>query len=517
MSKKDVGPSGSQEPRPGADSLLETTLQQEITLVWFRRDLRLADNPALWYSSLQALPVYILEEDERDGWPHGSAARWWLHHSLKALAASLERLGLPLLLRRGDPARLLPELALQCGAQTVLWNRRYDPAGIQRDKRVTEQIEKHSIRSRQFKANLVFEPGDLRPPDGGSCYKDFERFWKRCLSLAGHETGYPDKPLATPDYIERHPPPQVPPSDSLEDWKLCAHLPDWAADLGKYWVPGEDGARAAWAPFLEKHSWKSHETRDFPHAPGASRLSPHISFGEISTRSVWVATKITFALHRDKPGYIKGADAFLRQLVWREFTHQLLYYHPSLPESSHDPGFNDLPWREDPGNLERWQQGQTGYPLVDAGLRQLLRTGYMHGRLRILTASFLTRNLLIPWRLGAEWFWEHLVDANLANNSFGWQWVVGCSPCTSPRTEVFNPVDQSLRLDPNGDYIRDWVPELNALPTKWLHAPWQAPAEVLREAGVTLGEDYPAPIVDHEQRHPEFKVLYKTRKTRPSS
>ena len=451
-------------------------------IVWFRRDLRLADNPALAVAAAgraPVVPVFVLEKTRP-----GAAGCWWLHHALARLGADLARIGAPLVLRRGEPPAALEALAAEAGAGAVLWNRRWDPDGMASDRRVEEALHARGLRTETFDASLLFAPTAVRTASGAP-YRVFTPFWKACR--AGPE---PDTPLRPPTQLM--PLPQALPSDHPEDWRLLRDAPQEA--FGAAWQPGEASARERLADFLDGPVAGYAVERDRPGVDGTSRLSPHLHWGEIGPRQVWLAARWTADAHPERAA---GIEAFLRELGWREFCQHLLHHVPDLPTAPLDRRFAAFPWRDDPAGLAAWQQGRTGYPLVDAGMRQLRQTGWMHNRVRMVTASFLVKHLLLPWQLGEAWFREALVDADPASNAANWQWVAGCGADPAPFFRIFNPVIQGEKFDPRGDYVRRFVPELAKLPDRWIHKPWQAPAAVLEAAGVRLDATYPAPVVEH--------------------
>ncbi len=451
-------------------------------LVWFRRDLRLADNPALAWAvgtGRPVVPVFVLDDETGDT-ALGGASRWWLHGSLEALAEALEKRGSRLVLRRGPAEAVLAGLIAETGCSGIVWNRLYEPQAVARDRRIKAQCRNLGVEAHSFNAALLFEPWDIRT-GGGSGYGVFTPFWRRCLKHGFEAPGdaVPDLPV----------PGRWPPGDALEDWELHPRTPDWAAGLRATWQPGEAAARERLDSFLCDAVARYGDDRDWPGDPGTSRLSPHLRFGEIGPRQVAAAV--------GSRGSGPGGDAFLRELGWREFAHHLLFHNPGMESENMRPAFDRLAWRDDPAGLERWQRGRTGYPLVDAGLRELWTTGWMHNRVRMVAASFLTKHLLIDWRAGAAWFLDTLVDADRANNSAGWQWVAGTGVDAAPYFRIFNPVAQSRRFDGEGRYLRRWLPELAELPNAFIHAPWTAPTPLLEAAGVSLGETWPWPIVDH--------------------
>ncbi len=451
-------------------------------LVWFRRDLRLADNPALAWaiaSGRPIVPVFVLDDETGDT-ALGGASRWWLHGSLEALSNTLERQGSRLVLRRGPAEEVLAGLIADTGCSTIVWNRLYEPKAIVRDRRVKAECGNRGIEVHSFNAALLFEPWDIRT-GSGTAYGVFTPFWRRCLEHGFAAPGGASPRLSTPG--------TWPPGDALKDWRLRSRTPDWAAGLRETWQPGEAAARERLDAFLCGAVTRYGDDRDRPGDPATSMLSPHLRFGEIGPRQIAAATGAR------KPG--EGGDAFLRELGWREFAHHLLFHNPGMERKNMRPAFDRLAWRDDPDGLECWQRGRTGYPLVDAGMRELWTTGWMHNRVRMVAASFLAKHLLIDWRAGAEWFVDTLVDADRANNSAGWQWVAGTGVDAAPYFRIFNPVAQSRRFDGEGRYLRRWLPELAELPNSFIHAPWTAPAPVLKAAGVNLGDTWPLPVVDH--------------------
>lgn len=450
-------------------------------LVWFRRDLRLSDNPALRWAAgtgRPVIPVFVLDEETADC-ALGGASRWWLHGSLRALAAALGARGSRLVLRRGPAKDVIPEFLRETGCQAIAWNRLYEPRAVARDRCVKARSEGLGVEVRSFNASLLFEPWDIATT-GGSPYRVFTPFWRRCLDREFGAPGGPPPRLA--------PPRRWPAGEDLGDWDLRSRTPDWAAGLRRTWRPGEDGARARLDAFTRAALDRYRSGRERPGEPGTSMLSPHLRFGEIGPR------QIVGAVDAIGPG--PGCDAFLRELGWREFAHHLLFHNPGMEEANMRPAFDRVAWRDDPRDLERWQRGRTGVPLVDAGMRELWATGWMHNRVRMVAASFLVKHLLIDWRAGAAWFLDTLVDADRANNSAGWQWVAGSGVDAAPYFRIFNPVAQSRRFDGEGSYLRRWLPELRLLPDAFVHAPWTAPGPVLEAARVSLGSNWPMPVVD---------------------
>lgn len=466
-------------------------------VVWFRNDLRLADNPALTAAARSGAPIialYVLDDESAGEWRMGSASRWWLHHSLTALAHDLARLGVTLTLRRGRAEFVLENIVADAGAGAVYWNRLYEPWAMRRDSEIKSQLRARGVMVESFNGSLLFEPGGLRNKQGEP-FRVFTPFWRACLAAEA-----PDAPLPAPKKLTAAPPPA---SDALADWRLLPTKPDWAGGLRETWRAGERAALERLAEFAKKRVRDYKIDRDFMAREGVSRMSPHLHFGEVSPRRIWA--EITQAAG-------DAGAAYLREIGWREFCHHLLVANPQMPERALDERFRDFPWREDAAALEAWRRGQTGYPLVDAAMRELWITGYMHNRARMVAASFLVKHLLIPWQEGERWFWDTLVDADLANNSGGWQWVAGCGADAAPYFRVFNPVLQGEKFDPEGDYVRRYVPELARLDARHIHCPWEAPEEVLRAAGVRLDETYPRPIVDHAKaRDRALKAFEATR------
>ena len=452
------------------------------SLVWLRDDLRLDDNPALAAAADRHAPlliVYLLEADDRLR-PLGGATRWWLHHSLAALSADLAALGQRLLLRSGAGGKVLPALARETGAAAVFWNRRYGPAAAV-DDAVAADLRRDRIAVSTFKANLLHEPGDI-PSAGRGPVKVFGAFRRKAVALPP-----PAPPLPAPGRLP--PPVSGYAGTDLADLDLLPRKPDWAGGLRDAWTPGEDGARRGLDRFLESGIAGYAAGRDVPAEPATSRLSPHLRFGEISPARIHAAI-----------GGARGAGAakFLDELRWREFAWHVLGHVPRLAVDNLRPEFDSFPWSDPPtGDLAAWRTGTTGYPIVDAGMRELWHTGWMHNRVRMVVASFLAKHLLVDWRIGESWFWDTLVDADAANNPFGWQWVAGSGFDAQPYFRIFNPVLQGEKFDPGGAYVRRWVPEIAALPDRFIHRPWDAAPMELAAAGIRLGRDYPEPVIDH--------------------
>jgi deoxyribodipyrimidine photo-lyase len=458
-------------------------------LVWFRRDLRVADQPALHEAlagGARVIPCYIHASAEEAPWAPGAASRWWLHGALESLDARLRALGARLIVRSGSTAREIDALIHETGATAVYWNRLYEPAIVKRDQVLKTDLESRGIDAQSFNSALLREPWTIATK-GGTPFRVFTPFWN---ALAARLDQVPP-PAPCPDSL-----PPVASKLASQELSELALLParDWTAGMSSAWQPTEAAALAGIERLVEVTVGRYPQSRDLPGQEGTSRLSPYLHFGQISPRQILHALR---AAQRTAGAPTAGAtDTYLRQVGWREFAHHLLFHFPQTTNEPYQPVFARLPARPDPTALRRWQRGQTGIPIVDAGMRELWRTGWMHNRVRMIVASFLTKNLGLSWREGARWFWDTLVDADLANNTLGWQWSAGCGADAAPYYRVFNPVAQAERFDPDGRYLRRWVPEIAALPDRWLPRPWQAPPDELTRARIVIGSTYPAPMVD---------------------
>jgi len=441
-----------------------------MTIVWFRNDLRLHDNPAFYEavkSGDRIIPLFVWSPEEEGRWEPGAASKWWLHHALFSLKEDLEKHGLYLVVRHDQALLSIRGLIEKNQARKVVWNRRYEPQIIARDTKVKAALKEEGIECQSYNSQLLFEPWTVLNREEKP-FQVFTPFWKACLASPD-----PAPPLPLPP-IQRDQGVRIP-SVAIEELGLLPRI-RWESGLAKTWHPGEKGAQKAVEHFAAH--WEGYGVqRDFPGLEGTSRLSAYLHFGEISSRTLW---------HR-----FSSAEGFLRQLGWREFAHHLLFHFPEIPDHPLRPAFASFPWDPNKGHLHAWQKGMTGYPIVDAGMRQLWQTGWMHNRVRMIVGSFLVKDLLISWQEGAKWFWDTLVDADLANNTLGWQWIGGCGADAAPYFRIFNPVLQGEKFDPDGTYISRYIPELAHLPPPLLHQPWNS-------SEIVLGRDYPYPIVDHK-------------------
>lgn len=514
---------------------MENADHSRPAIIWFRNDLRLADNPAFAHAAATGRPLialYVLDDADPKHIPPGTnrisrhgharetgagavscrpggairpasapggAARWWLHHSLEELGKRLAARRIPLVLRSGPATAEVASLVREAGAAAVFWNRRYDPQGIAADTALKKALRPKGIAAESFNGSLIAEPWELKTSTGGP-FRVFTPFWK-----ALRARGVPDVPLAEPGPSDR--PHAAPVSLRLDELALLPKNPDWSSGLRDTWTPGETGAHARLEHFLDHGLAQYADRRDFPAADATSRLSPHLRFGEISPRQVWHA--VAHAAARE--GICeRNVEKFLSELAWREFSYHLLFHEPRLPDASYQPKFDAFPWADDEAAFRAWTKGRTGYPLVDAGMRELWQTGTMHNRVRMIAASFLVKHLLIDWRKGADWFLDTLVDADIANNSASWQWVAGSGADAAPYFRVFNPTLQGEKFDPDGSYTRRFVPEIAGLPDRYLFRPFEAPREVLERAGVRPGGTYPRPIVDHARARERALQAFRT-------
>ncbi len=463
------------------------------SIVWFRLDLRVEDNPALHYACEQqgpVLPVFIWAPEEEGEWAPGAASKWWLHRSLLSLHGDLKKIGLSLVLKKGASLSTLKQLIKETGATRVYWNRRYEPALIARDTVVKDALRAQNVEVESFNASLLFEPWTIKTKSS-SPYQVYTPFWRACSAATP-----PPAPLPIPRPRSAYRKPLA--SCEIDEFELEPKN-DWAAGIKTTWVPGTTAAKKQLARFIKLAGVEYDSERDRPDRPGTSRLSPHLHFGEISPREVWHKIKPLVDAKGAAKKLGKGGETYLKELVWREFAHHLLFHFPKTPTHPLRPQFAAFPWKRNIKNVRAWQKGLTGYPIVDAGMRELWETGWMHNRVRMIVASFLVKHLLIRWQDGAAWFWDTLVDADLAANTMGWQWSTGCGADAAPYFRIFNPMVQGEKFDPEGIYVRRFVPELAVLDNKWIHRPFDAPDQVLSQCGIKLGKTYPRPIVDHSE------------------
>lgn len=459
-------------------------MSKKITIFWLRQDLRVADNPGLFEAAEKGvvMPVYIHDEKTSK---LGKASRWWLQRSLESLNKDLSN---KLNIYVGNSEQVLTRIAKEHNIGAVYWSRRYEDWCMREDERIAKLLQNMGIECKSFNASLLWDPEKILKDDG-SPYKVYTPFYRRCSKVSQSR-----EPLPRPDKLEL-----IKAPDSMESLPI-------ATGENFNWKVGEGAARERLLEFLDDGLWRYKEGRNYPDRNNTSRLSPHLHFGEISPNQVWQSAVTKGMLEN----WQEDLDCFLSELAWREFSYYLLYHFPKLPVDNYQPKFDNFPWQYNEALLKAWQAGQTGYPIVDAGMRELAQTGYMHNRVRMVVASFLVKNLLIHWHQGADWFLEHLVDADIANNSASWQWVAGSGADAAPYFRIFNPTTQGKKFDPNGHYTRRFIPELAGLPTSLLFEPWKASADVLRAAGITLGESYPRPIVDINKSRERALMAYRT-------
>ena len=469
-------------------------MADDLAVMWFRQDLRQADNPALTLAAQhkRVLPVYILDDHNAGEYAMGEASRWWLHHSLQSLDKSLQG---KLSIYHGNPADILSDLVQRLGVAAVYWNRCYEPWRISRDAELKKQLNDAGVVAKSSNGSLLWEPWDIRKNDGGH-YKVFTPFYRKgCLQAPP-----PREPLEIPKNICYQS--DIDKAAKLDDLNLLPSIP-WDTSFYDHWQIGEDRAQTVFEQFIEHGLQDYKEGRNFPNKNCVSRLSPYLHFGEISPNQLWYTVR--------RLGDNNNIDHFCSELGWREFSYSQIYFNPALPRENLQKKFDRFPWLENPEHLKAWQAGLTGIPMVDAGMRELWQTGYMHNRVRMIVGSFLVKNLRLHWHHGERWFWDTLVDADLANNSASWQWIAGCGADAAPYFRIFNPVTQGQKFDPDGNYVRRYIPEIAALPDKYLFNPWEAPPQALLAADVQLGVTYPKPVVDLKQSRAEalesFKLL----------
>ena len=475
-------------------------LAKNINVMWFRQDLRLADNPALTNAleDGKTLPIFILDNVNSKEHVNGAASKWWLHHSLIKLNKSLKN---KLCFFTGNPIDILDEIHKQFEISNIFWSRCYEPWRIKRDKKIKKYFSDQNVNVNTFNGSLLWEPWNIAKKDG-TPYKVFTPYYRKgCLNSDKPRMPLPAPNLSNLISIDNH-------DLKIEDLELMPKH-NWYNKMISLWSPGEEGAHSKIEEFISNGLNNYKEGRNFPSNQNVSQLSPHLHFGEVSPNQVWYRAKTK----EGKLGIKKDLDHFLSELGWREFSFNLLYHFPFLPKENLQKKFDNFPWDNDKDKLKKWQKGLTGYPIVDAGMQELWQTGYMHNRLRMVVGSFLVKNLLLHWHHGERWFWDCLIDADLASNSAGWQWIAGSGADAAPYFRIFNPITQGQKFDPDGKYTRKYLPVLNDMPDKFLFNPWEAPEDVLRSAGVKLGENYPLPIVEIGSSRQKALEAFATTKT----
>ena len=469
-------------------------MTRKIAIYWFRQDLRISDNPALTQAVKQGsvLPIYILDEENAGEYAAGSASRWWLHHSLKALNVSL---GNTLSVYQGNPQTILDRILTRFKVEAIYWNRCYEPWRIDRDTNVKKHLKTKGIDVHTFNGLLLWEPWHIKKHDG-TPYKVFTPFYRKgCFNCEAPRAPLP-KPKGVHYISDKR-------QQGIDALNLLPKI-HWNTQLEPHWEIGEAGARKRFEEFIDEGLPSYKEGRNFPAKPYVSRLSPYLHFGEISPNQLWHAVR-SIDDHRH-------IDHFCSELGWREFSYSQLYHNPELPRKNLQSKFDNFPWVENLTYLRAWQTGRTGVPMVDAGMRELWQTGYMHNRVRMIVGSFLVKNLRMHWHHGERWFWDTLVDADLANNSASWQWIVGCGADAAPYFRIFNPVTQAQKFDPDGAYVRKYVPEIASLPDRYLFSPWEAPECILKEANIKMGSTYPNPVVDLKQSRKAALIAFQSLK-----
>jgi deoxyribodipyrimidine photo-lyase len=489
------------------------------SIMWFRQDLRLDDNPALREAARDGraiVAVWTWHPQDEHPWEPGAAARWWLHHSVTALSADLAALGIQLVIRTGDPSVELADIARTTGARSVHAATRFEPWARAQEQRVTESLAAAGVSCTFHPGLLLHDPSAIRTGSGVP-YKVYTPFSRNVAATVKVEPC-----IARPSSIAAGDVTAVR-SDTLESLGLLPSIA-WDGTMRSTWTPGEAGARARLESFVPVRGAAAAPIaryaagRDEPSVPGTSMLSPHLHWGEISPRRIWNTVERALSAPSADRDVAANAAKFRAEIVWREFAYHVLANFPATSDAPLRPEFSRFPWNDDAAVRRAWQRGRTGYPLVDAGMRELWATGWMHNRVRMSVSSFLVKHLLQHWLHGARWFWDTLVDADLASNSLGWQWSAGCGADAAPYFRIFNPVLQGEKFDPEGTYVRRWVPELAKVPSKWIHRVWEAPADVLAAAGVILGTTYPHPVIDHAHaRGRALKALTAVSKAGPAT
>jgi deoxyribodipyrimidine photo-lyase len=477
------------------------------SLIWCRQDLRLDDNPALNYAAengYEIYLVYIFASEEEGDWAYGAASRWWLHHSLKSLDAQLRaKNGKLIVLKSSNSFKILESLVKKHSFDAVFWNRRYEPAVRERDEKIKKSLSCFkNIEVKSFNSHLLWEPWEISTQQG-TPFQVYSPFWRKATS-----TGEPSRPQKLSSKAQFG---TLDMGLNVSDLGLLPTLP-WDEGFSQCFEPGETASLKRFRNFLKKRVGDYKSRRDFPSELATSSMSPYLRFGEVSVRRLWFEVREAQEKTTSKKEK-EEMEHYLKELAWREFAYHLLFHFKHTPEEPLRARFKKFPWRKDYLQFKAWQQGKTGYPIVDAGMRELWHTGWMHNRVRMIVASFLVKDLRISWFEGAKWFWDTLLDADLASNTLGWQWAGGCGADAAPYFRVFNPMTQGEKFDPEGEYVRKWVPEIAKLPNKWIQKPFEAPAEVLSAAGVVLGQTYPQPLVDHKQARLEALAAFKASST----
>lgn len=462
-------------------------MMNKTIIVWIRKDFRLVDNPALFHAAKEGMvvPVYIHDDYEESSM--GSASKWWLHHALNDFKTSIKKIKGTLIVQKGNPKDVLQKLLHETNAQDIYWNRRYEPHALKKDKELQAFFSEQQINIRTFEGFLLHEPWKITK-ENGEPYKVFTAYYKASQK---HSVSSAVKKVTS---IQASSKPVE--SLSVSDLDLLPSIP-WDETIKSTWEATEKGAIDVFKTFLKNKLLHYEKGRDFPAEALNSFLSPYFATGQLSARVLYHYLR-TKAEKISSGAFEQQAEMFIRQLIWRDFAYQLLYHFPHTTTEPLNEKFKQFQWADGNEELQAWKNGKTGYPLVDAGMRELWETGFMHNRVRMVTASFLVKHLLIHWKHGANWFFDTLVDADLANNTMGWQWVAGSGADAAPYFRIFNPITQSEKFDKEGEYIKKWLPELKDIPSSYIHKPWEAPADVLEKANVTLNKTYPAPIVDHK-------------------
>jgi deoxyribodipyrimidine photo-lyase len=471
----------------------------KTSIILFNSDLRTTDNPAFFHAlknSQKIIPIFIL--DEKNQRELGGAAKWFLHHALESLALELQKkYSLKLILKKGDSLKILAEIFEQEKIDALYFNQLCEPYAIKLLEDIKKTATKNSIEVFTFKSQTLFNFDEIKTKAGGY-FKVFTPFFNECKRSLNKI----EKLLPAPQSLDSYDSNSNIKNDNLD----LLPKKDWAKNFSKFWIFDYKKIEKNLDNFLEKKVANYQENRNFPALDGNSKMSPYLTFGLISPKQIFFKIENYIA----KNGYSENVNQFLAELCWREFCHHLLFNFPQLPDKSFKKEFDKFPWIKDEISLKKWQKGQTGYPIVDAGMLELWATGTMHNRVRMVVASFLIKHLLIDWREGEKWFWHCLVDANLANNVANWQWVAGSGADAAPYFRIFNPTLQGERFDVDGEYVKKWLPQLSKLPKKFIHEPWKADSRTLEYCGLELGKNYPNRIVEHEKARDMAMMIYKS-------